>query len=278
MLPVAIFAYQRPIHLRRCWQSLRQNPEASKTRLYIFVDGAKGQEDMKKRNEVIQETRCIQGFFNVEIMVREKNLGLSGSVLEAVAGVLGNEPAAIFVEDDLEVSPFFLKYMNEATAIYQDHPAVASVHGYVYPSQEALPETFFMRGADCWGWATWRSAWKMFEPDGAKLLAQLRARSLEKEFDLGGVGPFSHMLQQQIQGKNDSWAIRWHASAFLAGLNTLYPGRSLVNNTGLDSSGTHCGTSQNYNSQLSQRPIRVEPIPVVESEIGRKAFEEFFNK
>ena len=180
------------------------------------------------------------------------------------------------MEDDIEVCPFFLKYMNEATSLYRDHSEVASIHGYIYPCKQILPETFFMKGADCWGWATWRSAWKKFEPDGSKLLEQLRSRKLEKEFDLGGVGPFTGMLQQQIQGKNDSWAIRWHASAFLAGMHTLYPGRSLVRNTGLDSSGTHCETTKKYDSPLSKTPIRIEPIPVVESEVGRKAFKEFY--
>ena len=50
---------------------------------------------------------------------------------------------------------------------------------------EALPETFFLKGADCWGWATWKRAWDLFESDGAKLLAQLRERGLEREFDRG---------------------------------------------------------------------------------------------
>lgn len=182
----------------------------------------------------------------------------------------------LVVEDDLEVTPYFLRFMNEGIELYETNPKVASIHGYVYPHNLPLPETFFLKGADCWGWATWRSAWKCFEADGEKLFLQLQKRKLEREFDLGGVASFTEILKAQIAGQNDSWAIRWHASAFLAGLHTLYPGRSLVKNTGLDSSGTHCGTSQAYNSELSRTPIRVEPIPVVESEIGRKAFEEFF--
>ena len=45
---------------------------------------------------------------------------------------------------------------------------VASIHGYIYPI-DGLPETFFIRGADCWGWATWKRAWNIFEADGQKL-------------------------------------------------------------------------------------------------------------
>jgi hypothetical protein len=133
-----------------------------------------------------------------------------------------------------------------------------------------------MKGADCWGWATWQAAWTHFQPDGKTLLEELKIRGLEKEFDLGGVAPFTDILKSQISGQNDSWAIRWHASTFLAGLHTLYPGRSLVKNTGMDNSGTHCGSTVKFETDLSLGPVEVMPIPVEESADGRKAFQKFF--
>ena len=273
---VALFGYRRADHLRGCWRSLTENKEAADLDLIVFLDGPKNKDEEIAIEKTRAEASKIRGFRNIRIFPQAFNLGLAASILEGVTKILKENDAVVVLEDDLVVSPHFLGYMNGAVALYKDHPAVASVHGYVYPCRQKLPETFFMKGADCWGWATWRSAWKKFEPDGSKLLEQLRSRKLEKEFDLGGVGPFTGMLQQQIQGKNDSWAIRWHASAFLAGMHTLYPGRSLVRNTGLDSSGTHCETTKKYDSPLSKTPIRIEPIPVVESEVGRKAFKEFY--
>lgn len=275
-LPVLIFAYRRSSHLLRCWQSLARNPEALKTELHLFLDGPKSSSDHKQVEETRAEAKRINGFKKIHYHIREKNLGLSQSILKGVSGALAKGPAVIVVEDDLEVSPFFLRYMNEAVAIYRDDPKVASIHGYVYPTEKTLPETFFLKGADCWGWATWRSAWANFEQDGGKLLQQLKKKRLGKEFDLDGVAPFTEMLKNQIAGKNDSWAIRWHASAYLAGLYTLYPGRSLVRNIGLDSSGTHCEETNKFESSLSPCPIQVRPIPVEESQIGRSAFHEFF--
>ena len=275
-LPVVLFAYRRAAHLARCWRSLAANPESRETELHVFLDGAKGPDDQKAAAQTREESGRIQGFRKVHYYPSKTNLGLSRSIKGGITKILTHTEALVVIEEDLELSPFFLRYMNEAVTLYKNHPAVASIHGYVYPALQAIPETFFMKGADCWGWATWSSAWKKFEPNGAKLLEELRSRKLEKDFDLGGVGPFTEILQQQIQGKNDSWAIRWHASAYLAGMHTLYPRCSLVKNIGFDSSGTHCCTSQIYDSELSQTPIRVKPIPVVESEIGRKAFQEFF--
>jgi hypothetical protein len=84
------------------------------------------------------------------------------------------------------------------------------------------------------------------------------------------------MLQSQIRGANDSWAIRWHASTFLADKLTLYPGRSLVDNIGNDSSGTHCGSTANYDAILSGSPINLMSLEVKQSEEGFIAFEHFF--
>ena len=70
------------------------------------------------------------------------------------------------------------------------------------------------------------------------------------------------MLEGQIAGSNNSWAIRWYASAFLAGKLTLYPGRSLVQNIGNDDSGTHCGTTTALDVAVSESPIGLDGIDV----------------
>src|SRR5262249_20857247 len=151
--------------------------------------------------------------------------------------------------------------------------------GYCYPTGEPLPETFFLEGADCWGWATWARAWANFDADGSRLLAQLRARKLEHRFDFDGSYPFTRMLGEQIAGRNSSWAIRWHAACFLKGLLTLYPGRSLVENIGNDGSGTHGSQATgDYVQVAAAAPVavrRVAPVPCAEA---RAAFVRYFRR
>src|SRR3546814_2340788 len=93
-----------------------------------------------------------------------------------------------------------------------------------------FPYTTLFRSADCWGWATWRRAWGGFNPDGRALLSELERRHLVHHFDFDGSFPYTEMLRNQISGKNNSWAVRWQASCYLADKLTLYPGRSLVEN------------------------------------------------
>ena len=274
--PIALFAYKRPEHLRRCIAALAANPEASRSDLYIFSDASREASAAAGVDEVRAVIGSISGFARVVPVFREVNFGLARSIIDGVGRVCAEHGRVVVVEDDLVVSQHFLAYMNDGLTLYASDLRVASIHGYVYPAQIPLPETFFLRGTDCWGWATWSRAWQVFEPDAGKLLTQLRERGLAHSFDMDGVGPFISMLEDFIAGRNDSWAVRWHAATYLRGMLTLYPGLSLVNNIGIDGSGTHSGVLDMYAGVLADMPVKVERIGLAENVVARGAFREFF--
>lgn len=274
--PIVVFAYKRPDHLRTMIDSLLGNAQASRTSVRVYCDAARKPEDEAGVEAVRGYARSIRGFAGVTPVFREHNLGLARSIVSGVTEMLAMHDRVIVLEDDLVLSPHFLRYMNDGLTLYAENDAVASVHGYCYPTASPLPETFFLRGADCWGWGTWRRAWQHFNPDGQALLDQLQARRLGRRFDFDGTFDFVQMLAQQISGRNDSWAIRWHASCFLADRLTLYPGRSLVHNGGFDSTGRHCNATSQFDQSVSTVPIDVRLLAAAESEPAREAFIEFF--
>ena len=275
---VALFAYMRPDHLRRTVESLLANPEAARTRLHLFCDAPKRPEHAPGVEEVRRYVDMISGFASILVTRRVANYGLARSIIDGVSSVLATNDRVIVLEDDLQLSPHFLRFMNDGLACYCNDEIVASIHGYSYPTRDALPETFFLRGADCWGWATWRRAWTHYRPDGAALLAELQARKLEREFDMDGSYPYVQMLRDQIAGRNDSWAVRWHASAFLDNMLTLYPGSSLVHNIGNDATGTHSGTTHTFVQKPSMRPVRVDRLPLAPSVEAQDAFVRFWRR
>jgi hypothetical protein len=278
LAPIVLFAYARVEHVRLTIEALLRNEFAADSDLIIYSDAAKTVEQQADVDKTRAYLKSISGFGSVTVNFRTSNLGLANSIVLGVTEVLASHPCAIVLEDDMVTSPYFLKYMNEALTRFADDDRVVSIHGYIYPVKRALPDAFFLRGADCWGWATWRRGWKTFNPNGQYLLDELKRRQLLRAFDVNGAYSFSTMLQNQIDGRNDSWAVRWHASAFLADKLTLYPGRSLVHNIGNDSSGTHCGDSTTHDVALSQSPIDLGTVQVVPSGIGLQAFEEFFRQ
>jgi len=274
--PIALFVYARPDHAHRTVEALLKNPEAKSSDLIVFSDAARTPDKEESVRRVREYVASIKGFRSLIVHHRPQNFGLAKSIIDGITQVLANHECVIVLEDDLETSPHFLRYMNEALDRFAEEESVISVHGYVYPTEQTLPEAFFLRGADCWGWATWRRGWAQFNPDGQFLLDELIRQNLLKAFDFNGAYSYSAMLKGQISGSNDSWAVRWYASAFLANKLTLYPGRSLTRNIGNDSTGTHCGTSVTFDAELSATPIRLDSVVIEESEAARKIIEEFF--
>lgn len=276
--PVALFVYARPDHTRRTVEALLKNLEAADTDLIVFSDAAKSPDKSAAVEEVRRYVDSIQGFRSVSVYSRPFNFGLAKSIIEGVSQVLSEHDSVIVLEDDMITSPHFLAYMNDGLAQYENDDRVISLHGYMYPVSDPLPEAFFLRGADCWGWATWRRGWDLFNPEGQFLFDELRCQKLLNAFDFNGAYGYSAMLEGQIAGSNDSWAIRWYASAFLANKLTLYPGKSLVRNIGNDSSGTHSGTSSALDVDLANSPIDLSGVQVEHSEKAAKAIEGFFRK
>ena len=258
LAPIILFVFKRVSHTRQTIEALQRNDEAAKSHLLIFSDGPRTDDETEVVESVRDYVKHVKGFGEVSVIERTANLGLAQSIILGVTEVVNKYGKVIVLEDDIVTSRYFLKFMNEALEVYQDDERVISIHGYTYPVRGELPQTFFRRGADCWGWATWKRGWQLFEPDGTKLLSELYEKNLTRDFDLGGAYPFTRMLKDQIEGKNSSWAIRWHASAFLNNKLTLYPGKSLAYNMGLDASGTHCGISEVYDTKISQVPIKIE--------------------
>lgn len=265
LAPIALFAYNRPRHLQLAVESLRKNSLARESELFIFSDGPKGLSAADKVKEVRAYLGSIKGFKEIRITQREANLGLARSVILGVTEVVRKYGKIIVLEDDLVVSPYFLKFMNEGLSLYENEEKVASICGYMYPIKIQKDEVVFFRIPDCWGWATWRRGWDLFEPDGNRLFGQLREKRMYRQFNLGGAYNFSRMLRKQAQGRIDSWAIRWYASTFLNNRLSLYPAKSLVNNTGFDLSGSNCGLMPGYKTRICEGPILVNKLPVEES-------------
>ncbi|KAF0146422.1 MAG: hypothetical protein FD156_90 [Nitrospirae bacterium] len=275
LAPIALFTYNRLWHTRQTMEALQKNELAAESELYVFSDGPRSEADREKVRSVREYLNSASGFKKVTVIERDRNLGLAGSIIAGVTETVGRYGRIIVLEDDMVTSPYFLRYMNEALDYYKDEEKVISIHGYIYPVKTKLPDTFFLRGADCWGWATWKRGWDLFEANGQKLLAELKENKLETNFDLHGAYDYTKMLKDQINGENDSWAIRWRASAFIHNKLYLQAGRSLIHNIGNDNSGTHGGASKIFDSKLTLERVSVKKIPLEESALAVRAIEKY---
>ena len=263
---IAIFAYRRPEHLRLVLNSLTTQSIGCEYPILLFIDGPRNDGESEVVMSCQEVAREMQNRLPITIIACKANRGLYMSLTEGVSSVLKDYEQTIVIEDDILVSPYFLEYMRDGLSCYSKDPSVASIHGYLPPISKPVPDTFFLRGADCWGWATWRNRWSLYRHDAQEMVKEIHRRGLARDFDMGGRVPNLRLLNDRAAGRSKSWAICWHASCFLEDCYTLHPGRSLVRNIGLDCSGEHCVPSPSLeavltNSCLPVHKQKVEEIP-----------------
>ena len=281
LAPIAIFTYNRLDLLKILIQSLKKNSLSKNCTIYFFSDNYKNTTDKKKVLDVRNFIKNVSGFRKKITILRNKNFGLAKNIISGIDFVLKKNKKIIVLEDDLELSNKFLKYINTALDIYKNDKKVASIHGWSFPInfKKDTPYYFFIRGADCWGWGTWKRAWKKFNPDGNDLLNKIKNQNYEKLFNFNNSFNFTKMLEDQVKGRNNSWAIRWHASMFLENMFTLYPKTSLVKNN-----GTKYGTHSNFDIlNLGKKFIEKKYKPIIKKQakedgLAMQQIEFFFKK
>lgn len=278
LAPILVFVYNRLSHTQKLIQSLQQNEFAKDSDLFIYSDGAKsGGEELVR--DVRDYIRKIDGFKSVTIVERDSNWGLARNIIDGVTERVNQFEKVIVLEDDLVVSPYFIFFMNKALNVYQTNEKIGHIHACAFFDNGALPDTFLIKWVGSWGWATWKRAWRYFEPDGVTLLKQIESENRTREFDFNYTYKFTKMLRNQIKGKNNSWAVRWYATLFLRNILSVNAGKSLVYNEGFDGSGTHCGNGAPKSSDLYLQKITVEEIiPAVENQNVRKAIEKYYKR
>ena len=276
--PIALFVYCRVEHTRRTLEYLRANPEAAQSDLIVFSDGAKGEADAAKVAEVRQLIGHIPGFGSVQVVESEQNRGLAASVVSGVTQMLEKYDRVIVLEDDMETAPGFLRFMNRALEKFESDERITSIQGYSPLEPEPGISCFLRRGADCWGWGTWRRAWKMFDADAARLLEKIERAGERREFDVDGVFPFCRMLQDRAEGRVDSWAICWQASNFVAGKYALHSVFPLVRNIGAGADSTHCVGVEWGTQMLWPGEVEIPDDPPLETASIRRAYRKYLKR
>jgi hypothetical protein len=276
--PIAIFAFNRPNHLANCLQSLERCVGLENSEGTIFIDGARNDQEADVVSSSVGVALKFASKYNFKVEARQENFGLAKSITSGIDEMFSLSSKLIVIEDDLILAKGFLDFMNKGLSRYENNSGVASISGYQYPIEKELHTSVFLRGADCWGWATWKDRWEQTSFSGKELLDQIRTKKLANEFNLEGSNNYVDLLEKQILGEINSWAILWHASMFLQNRLSLYPPYSLVSNEGGDGLGTHFGNNQLYSQKISDEMDFLLPSSIEQSEEYRDALIEFYQK
>ncbi|TDE08415.1 glycosyltransferase [Dyadobacter psychrotolerans] len=251
LAPVLLFVYNRLDTLKQTVATLQLNVLAPESELFIFSDAAKHEKDRIVVGQIRDYIKTIDGFRRISVCEAQSNKGLAKSIINGVNQVLKEHDQVIVLEDDLLTTPNFLTFMNKSLERYKYDNKVFSISGYSFDLGEIDgEENYLLNRGWSWGWATWSNRWNTVDwlvSDYHSFAADAQAR---RNFARGG-SDLNKMLDNQLNGKLDSWAIRWFYHQFRTGGLTLYPVKSKVYNIGFGERATHTtGSDRRYKPRI----------------------------
>ncbi len=233
--PITLFTFKRLDTLKQTVEALQKNYLASVSDLIIYSDGAKKKSDEDSVNNVRAYLKTVLGFKSIIIHASPINKGLAASIIEGVTEVLNHHETVIVLEDDLVSSPNFLNYMNEALQFYKNEQRIFSIAGFSIPIKtNKLDYVYFTRRSSSWGWATWKNRWEEIDWDVKDYHSFKSDHKRRGAFNKMG-SDMAQMLDRQMNGNINSWAIRWCYYQFKHNLYSVHPIVSKIDNIGFGS-------------------------------------------
>lgn len=158
--PVLIITLCRYEELKRCIASLKRNPYACKTELYIGVDFPLRDSHKEGYRKIVQYLEeGVEGFAQVHILKQSENQGWFQNFVSVRDEAYLTYDRFIYLEDDVEVSANFLEYMDKNLDYFEKDRSIQAICGYSYPftwkkdrNNVVKINTYFT----AWGYGTWR--------------------------------------------------------------------------------------------------------------------------
>lgn len=286
--PVALFVYSRPEHTQRTIEALKLNNEAIDTDLYIFCDAPNPKANKEQVADIYATHAYLKslkdGFANINLEISEIHRGAGKAIGRGISIVLAKHGKCIILENDMEVSPLFLEYMNTCLKAYKNDKKIYGIASTSYNIR--LPkwykkDLYLLPRTESWGWATWDDRWQGIDWDVKDFALLSNSKSLQNAFNKGG-NDLYYMLKDQVEGKTDTWDLQWAWHVFKQRGYFVYSRYCFQENKGFDGSGRHCGCNDSvvkyFAPMYIKHKLEIDCTPLKPNGIIISRFRKYHNK
>ena len=255
--PVVYIVFNRPQHTEKTFAVLR---EQRPPQLFIIADGPRAGEptDIERCAAVREIVANVDWPCEVHRKYADSNLGLKKNVSQGLDWVFSKVERAIVLEDDCVAHPDFFRFCNALLARYVDDESVSVITGNNFQNGRLRGEAsyYFSKYNHCWGWASWRRAWKHYQGDLPFWPEWSQSEDWrEKTPDPVERRYWSKIFEQVCAGQIDSWAYPWTASVWYQGGLTATPNVNLVSNIGFGMDSTHTASADSTLADMATNAI-----------------------
>jgi hypothetical protein len=263
--PMLLIIFNRPDTTARVMEAIRA---ARPPRLYIAADGPRDRPGEAERCERARRiATAVDWPCEVHKLLRDRNLGCREAPIGAITWFFEHEEEGIVLEDDCLPAASFFRFCDELLARFREDQRVMCITGnnFQHDMGEYPYSYYFSKYNHCWGWASWRRAWRMYDADTAllpefKRSRALNAMSLSPEF----AEYWERCFESTYTGHLDAWDYQWTFCCWAQNGLTATPRVNLVSNIGFGPGATHTTDRTNPLGQMAtgilQFPLDHPPL------------------
>ncbi|MEM6451582.1 MAG: glycosyltransferase family 2 protein [Cyanobacteria bacterium P01_D01_bin.105] len=268
--PIAIIVFNRPKFTQKLVETIQQvKPE----KVFVIADGPRNNHSEDGEKCVLTRKIIDEADWSCDVIKNysNQNLGCGLRVSSGLDWVFEHVDSAIILEDDCIPHVSFFRYCSELLEKYKNDSRVMSISGNNFQKGDTRTDYsyYFSRYIHCWGWATWKRAWKHYD-HGMDLWPEIRDGQWLDDIlqDSSAVKYWKARFESTYLNDIDTWDYRWTLACWINSGLTVLPNVNLVSNIGFGEDSTHTKTrvsGSETNSNRMDFPLKAPPFLIRDS-------------
>lgn len=264
-IPILFLTYKRYKTAIRVFNAIRK----IKPKKLYFASNA------PKDNEEIYEVKKVRNIINQVdwncklITIFHKNhLLVKDSIPTSINFFFSKEKLGIILEDDCLPSKNFFVFCKKMLLFYEYDKYINSICGSRFIKNKNKSDIYLSKYNHVWGWATWRSRWKKFDPKIKFWPEYKKSKSFEvlnpdkEEFNY-----WKRVFNKTYEKKINTWDYAWTACSWYNKQLSVIPPVSLIQNIGFGSDATWTVAKNEFVKKKKENKIYFNILKPIERNI-----------
>ena len=227
--------FNRPDLTQKVFEAIAR---AKPKQLFVVADGPRFSTDLEKCNQARSVVDRIDWSCDVFKNYSETNLGCGHRISSGIDWVFSHVEEAVFLEDDTLPVDSFFPYCQELLERYRHDDRIMTINGNNFQSGRIKTKYsyHFSKYCSCWGWSSWRRAWKHYDFEMKTWPGFKRAGMMEMICpDLIEQRFWTRLFDSMYKNPEaiDTWDHQWKYACWSQNGLAIMPNVNLVANIGL---------------------------------------------
>ena len=238
--PVLFLIFNRPDLTEQVFNVIKR---VRPSKLFVAADGPRQEEfdDIDKCKKARNIINQVDWDCQVKTLYRDNNLGCRVAISSAINWFFENVEEGIILEDDCLPSNSFFRFCQVLLEKYRYDERIMQINGnnYLFGKKQFKESYYFSKLNGCWGWATWRRAWRHYNEKMPEFSIFREENLIDNYIDNNEISDWlMSYLEEASKPDCGIWSTYWMYAIIIRNALSINPAINLVQNMGFREDAT----------------------------------------